>query len=148
MIAYAASACLQLQESRCPHVPRPMFCAHGGDGLKSGQTHFPLEANLLWRQTGRPQAPRGEFPYRAISEVMPLTSANLNRTRRLLKEVKYGGKCVQRHQIIGPAGSCAIHSAVGDLVTPIQRIRLRSCRRIRRPYNNLNEIVGTTKRSI
>src|SRR4051794_32135256 len=31
---------------------------------------------------------------------------------------------------------------------PTQRIRLRSCRRIRRPYNNLNEIVGTTKRSI
>src|SRR5512133_606782 len=28
------------------------------------------------------------------------------------------------------------------------RIRLRSCRRIRRPYSNLNEIVGTTKRSI
>ena len=35
-----------------------------------------------------------------------------------------------------------------DGVTPTQRIRLRSCRRIRRPYNNLNEIVGTTKRSI
>src|SRR4051795_10234762 len=30
---------------------------------------------------------------------------------------------------------------------PTQRIRLRSCRRIRR-YNNLNEIVGTTKRSV
>src|SRR6476620_8214139 len=42
----------------------------------------------------------------------------------------------------------AIQSAVGDGVTPTQRIRLRSCRRIRRPYSNLNEIVGTTKRSI
>src|SRR4051812_18857583 len=42
----------------------------------------------------------------------------------------------------------AIHSAVGDVVMPTQRIRLRSCRRIRRPYNNLNEIIGTTKRSI
>src|SRR3954452_2278006 len=31
---------------------------------------------------------------------------------------------------------------------PTQRIRRRSCRRIRSPYNNLNEIVGTTKRSI
>ena len=42
----------------------------------------------------------------------------------------------------------AIQSAVGDGVMPTQRIRLRSCRRIRRPYSNLNEIVGTTKRSI
>src|SRR3954453_10875133 len=42
----------------------------------------------------------------------------------------------------------AIHSLVGDVVTPTQRIRLRSCRRIRRPYNNFHEIVGTTKRSI
>src|SRR6478736_6634999 len=42
----------------------------------------------------------------------------------------------------------AIQSAVGDGVTPTQRIRLRSCPRIRRPYSNLNEIVGTTKRSI
>ena len=57
---------------------------------------------------------------------------------------------VIRHRL-PPAGllTCrAIQSAVGDGVTPTQRIRLRSCRRIRSPYSNLNEIVGTTKRSL
>src|SRR6478672_10183960 len=57
---------------------------------------------------------------------------------------------VVRHRF-PPAGlvDCrATHSTVGDDVAPTQTIRLRSCRRIRRPYTNLNEIVGTTKRSI
>src|SRR5467141_1812018 len=45
--------------------------------------------------------------------------------------------------------SCrVIHSAVGCAVTPSHNIWRRPCRRISKPYNRRNEIVGTTNKSI